>query len=626
MNITKTLAANTTALCVALLLFGCENEEYQAISCLENNKSSAVNCATPTPDPTPTDTYQEKDGVTGRVLAAQYWEQAQVCFDLNGNGRCDKKSEPVTSTFNEGKFSFSAAAVKASVAQTANLLAVNIAPDGNVKALYAPTPASATRDPDNETNITLFTTLVVNEMSYNPYTLANKTTAITALSTGTMIIGSDTLLQGLNYLIAPNNSAQVTKIAASLAQAQGLAETHYLTTAAMVDKIYQSSQLDVTINQSDIAKQNSLTATISASLSQESTSWTKNHDDEENVALTSSDGIAIIGAKYHNSITILDTNTVQPSWLSSKVFAQVNGKRDQVDAVTGATEQTLTEIRITPDNLSLIVAVEKYAKESDNLGVGIYRANLSDYHNIPSLAFASADNNSQYYSAAKLKDIAISADGLVTALVGDDRKLTLLNTSDLSLKKVINVTDKARAIALDNSANIGFVGVFGSKKGVAIFDLATAQKLAFIDTTLYPDHLELFSQDSKLIVQRSSSNLLSIYDVSTTAEPSLITTITASDNIKAFSVSPDGSKVLIALTLGRLELYSLASPATLLQSLTTNKDSDGNSQVIKTVKFNGADRALIALKNAIQTLTVVTREVSNWSDEDKLNWFNSHRK
>ena len=157
MNIIKTLAANTTALCIALLLSGCENEEYQAISCLENNKSSVVNCATPTPDPTPTEIYQQKDGVTGRVLAAQYWEQAQVCFDLNGNGRCDKKSEPGTATFSEGKFSFSAAAVKASVKQGANLLALKTDSDGNVKALYAPTPASANYSEENDVNITVFT-------------------------------------------------------------------------------------------------------------------------------------------------------------------------------------------------------------------------------------------------------------------------------------------------------------------------------------------------------------------------------------------------------------------------------------------------------------------------------------
>ena len=95
---------------MAILLPACEESDYKAGDC-----SAGSICASestfvepeplpePEPEPVPDQTaYKEKDGVTGKVLGADYWVNAVVCFDNNRNGLCDT-SEPSTVNFEYGK-------------------------------------------------------------------------------------------------------------------------------------------------------------------------------------------------------------------------------------------------------------------------------------------------------------------------------------------------------------------------------------------------------------------------------------------------------------------------------------------------------------------------------------------
>ncbi len=616
---------------LALLLSGCENEDYAAISCSPNSEpSDTINCASPT-EPPPTDdtatNYQDKGGVTGQVFANAYWQQAQVCFDINLNGQCDEVSEPVEQTFEQGKFSFSDnAAVQESVANNVPLLAISQQAENSLIALYAPSPESSTYSEGNPVNITLFTTLVANEIRYNPYHLANVESAQQALA---LITANIATLTGQDYIdqADPEIITESQLIYASLQQGQTLAvHSHYLASAAVIDKFYQDNSLEVTINTDDINNQSELSAVLSATLSDTSVGWGLDHAEEISVDIHSVDNLAVIGSKYHNRLIIVDIGTAIPEWLSSNLFADSPVERDEVDAMTGATEQVLSQVKMTPDKSNVIVAIEKYVKDSENIGVGVYRANLSDPYQVPNKRFASLTNNDNYYAAAKLKDIALSSDGSTLALVGDDRKLTLLNSADFSSIAQIDVIDKARSVSLNNANNIAYVGLLGNQKGVAIVDIATEEKVAFIDTgENYPDKVMAFPQSNKLLVHSYQSDALSIYDTNTPSTPTLLMTLAATDQIKNFTISADEKMVLVSLLGGRLELYSIDNDVRLLKAFETEKNQDGLNKTIKSLTFSSNTKALINIENALQTLSITERSVNQWTEQDKQEWFDNHR-
>ncbi len=616
---------------LALLLAGCENEDYAAMSCSPSNLTGdTINCALAIEPPAQNTTdkeYQNKGGVTGQVLSRTYWSQAQVCFDINRNGQCDPSSEPVEQTFSQGRFSFAnTAIVQESIADKVPLLAINQHADTDLIALYAPSPEIASYDEDKPANITLFTTLVANEIRYNPYHINKLVSAQQSLA---LDIATIETLEGRDYITNEDAeiSAQSERLFTSLRQGQQLAiHNHYLATAAVVDKIYQENSLDTMITAQDILKQNELTAVFSGDLSSTSVDWELAHEDEISVDIHSVDNLAVIGSKYHNRLTVVDISTVVPQWISSHFFADSPVERHQIDAMTGATEQVLSHVTMTPDKNSVIVAIEKYVKDSENIGVGVYRAHLSDPYSIPNQRFAAAEVNTNYFPSAKLKDITLSNDGLTLALVGDDRKLTLLNSDDFSVKSQINVKDKARSVSLNSTNNMAYVGLLGNPKGVAIIDLASEENIAFIDTQAhYPDKLVAFPQSNKLVVHTYQSNMLNIFDTNTPSVPKLLMTLAATDKIKHFALSSNEKMILVALLGGRLELYNIENNVRLIKAFTTEKNNQGVNKTIKSITFSSDNKALINIENALQTLSIIERTVTQWTEKEKQEWFENHR-
>ncbi len=612
-----------------LLITSCENEDYAAMSCDTSQVSSnAVNCSTPVIE-TPPIKYEYKGGVTGRVFASEYLVDAQICFDINQNGRCDSASEPVEQTFEQGKFSFTEAAVSSSIAAKVSLLAVS---KDKQLALYAATPASATNTEDNDVNVSVFTSLVVNESHYNPYHSGNTSSALNSLYQGDLKIANAEVLAGLDYVDTSNAVdasiiQQAALISASMIQGQALSpEKHYLATAAVVDEMYRSGSLSTTIDQAGIALQGSLSESISATLSAETTSWNLDHEEETNVAIDVVDDLAVIGSRFRNRLTIMDVTNDLPLFISSALFASSPARRDQVDAITGATEQVLTHVKITPDKSSAIVAVEKHKKEGGGRGVGIYRANLNDRMNIPFMLFGEfTSNNTNYYSEDRLQDIALSADGSRVVLASDNRSLVLLNTANFNLIQKTDLTGKARSVAIDETGRTAYVGLL-NPKGFAIINTETSEQQAFIDTGhSFPDLIQSFSNNTRVAVRTYDSHQLSIYDTTQQASPALLKNIIASDKIKAFKISKDGKLALVALTQGRLELFSIENEARLVESLKTARDSNGFNRSIKSIQFSTDSRALVAIENAIQTLKIETRQVLEWTDAEKLEWYMTHR-
>ncbi|MBL4765749.1 MAG: hypothetical protein JKX67_10835 [Colwellia sp.] len=626
---------------IASLLSACEDKDYQAKDCSTGTECGAESSFTepaPEPEPAPTD-YEEKSGVTGKVIGNEYWVNATVCFDNNNNAVCDV-SEPQTLTYEDGKYSFEASDIAASISSKATLLVVkNTAQDAQNIVLYAPTPATSSQ---KGTNITVFTTLVQNETSYNPYTLANATAAQESLriGSGEFSFGNNSLLAGQDYLENSVDDAmlsQVTAIIDSLTQAQLLAPTQrYKAVAAMVDSMYQLSSYTAEIEMADVAAQDIAASAAELTLSSPSVSWDLGYSEEVSADLHVQGDYAVVGSKWHNRLIVVNLAQDIPTTLSFNDFAaSPDIARDDIDGYTGASEQNLANVRLTPASSvqSVLVAVEKYTKtgsqESADLGVGLYRANFADPSAIPFVRFAMITAGRDFYPFADLNAMTLSGDGNRVALSGGDKRMTILKSDDFSLVKEFSATSKYRAVLLNNDGTIVYTSLSAPDR-MEVHDVATGDKLTTLSTgTEYPKKFKLFNNESSIAWYLGLSNILSVYDVTTPqVEPALLYELSAQANITSFDISPDGKLAVIGSS-GSLIVYQITDNVpNMLTSYVIEEQVDSVSTPLKvsSVVFTDNNRALIATKNALQTLDVVLgAEPSKWSDAQKQAWFDEHR-
>ena len=642
---------------MAILLPACEESDYKAGDC-----SAGSICASestfvepeplpePEPEPVPDQTaYKEKDGVTGKVLGADYWVNAVVCFDNNRNGLCDT-SEPSTVTFEDGKYSFKASDIIASISSKAPLLArKDIEQDSKGIALYAPTPVSST---DKNINITVFTTLVHSETQFNPYTLANTTSAQESLKVSVDGFGfaNEDLLSGHDYLNSDLDSdvevgvddvmfAQIDAISTSLNQAQSIAPTDiYKAVAAMLDSMYQLNTYTTSISLESINVQDIQETEVEISLSTPHVEWELGYIEEENADLDVQGDYAVVGSKWHNRLIVLNLAQAIPTTLSFNDFAaSPDIERDEIDGFTGASEQSLANIRITPPSSvqSILVGIEKKNKsgseEGADSGVGLYRANFSNPSEIPFQRFAGVSEGQDFYSFPDLNAMSLSSDGSRVALSGGNKKMVVLQVDDFSLVNEFSSDSKYRAVMLNEAGTLAYVSLSAPDR-MEILDVTSGSKLTSLSTgTEYPKKFKLIqgSELTKIAWYLGKSNILSIYNVTEpSVAPILLHTLPAQSNITSFDISPDGTLVLIGST-GSLVVYSIENNTSkVLKTLLIEKDIELVSTPLKvgTVAFTSNNRALIATKNALQTLDIIFGEpASAWSDEKKQAWFDVHR-
>ena len=638
---------------MASLLPACEESDYKAGDCSAGSICASTSTfiepeplPEPEPEPVPDQTeYIEKDGVTGKVLGSDYWLNAVVCFDNNRNASCDA-SEPSTVTFEDGKYSFKASDIIASISSKAPLLArKDIEQDAEGIALYAPTPVSST---DKNINITVFTTLVHSETQFNPYTLANTTTAQASLKMTVDGFGfaNEVLLSGQDYLesdvelgVDDVMFAQIDAISTSLNQAQSIAPTDiYKAVAAMLDSMYQLNTYTTSISLESINVQDIQETEVEISLSTPHVEWEIGYIEEESADLHVQGDYAVIGSKWHNRLIVLNLAQEIPTTLSFNDFAaSPDVERDDIDGFTGASEQSLANIRITPPSSmqSVLVGVEKKNKsgseEGADSGVGLYRANFSNPSDIPFQRFAGVSEGQDFYSFPDLNAMSLSSDGSRVALSGGNKKMVVLQVDDFSLVNEFSSDSKYRAVMLNEGGSLAYVSLSAPDR-MEIIDVITGSKLTSLSTgTEYPKEFKLFqgSDLTKLAWYLGQSNILSIYYVTEPGvEPILLHTLAAQSNITSFDVSPDGTLVIIGSS-GSLVVYSIENNTSkVLKTLLIEKEIELVSTPLKvgTVAFTTNNRALIATKNALQTLDISFGEPANaWNDDKKQAWFDVHR-
>ncbi|HBS25645.1 MAG TPA: hypothetical protein DD827_00720 [Gammaproteobacteria bacterium] len=621
-------------------LTGCENDDYAALNCSPGTAIEGVtNCASENravlgtgsdelEEPTPQTGYENKGGVTGQVLAVNYWADGEICFDTNQNGACDSASEPVEKIWPEGQFSFTADAVSSSIDNNIQLLALSKNGSGIPAALYAPTPVSNASD---KIYVTPFTTLVVSETRFNPNVLSDTEAARIALRSGEPSIGNETALAGNDYLTngETQTAANAAILAASLAQAQKLSpEKHFQATASVLDQIYRSGELATTITLNNINAQEPLGDSISATFNTPPLSWPLGHEEEISVSLDVGNGLALVGSLYHNRLSVIDTSTDTLTRLGVGDFAASAVERDEIDAVTGASEQALRQVALTSDGVNAIVAVEKYKKSSGERGVGLYRANLSQPSVVPAKLFAEDVNNTtDYFAFPGLNDFALSADDSKIVLAGEDKRLVALTNQTFSIDQNIAFNSKIRAVGIDATGRHAFAALFGARTGLSTVDLSTGDETGFLATgSQYPEKITTFANSSRLAFYLRKGKTLSIYDITNPALPQLINQLESTEKIKTFAFSEDGKLALLGSVGGIVELYALDGGVRLIKTLSTEKDSEGAGIPVNDLAFIDDTRALISFKNGIQLLNIEVIPPKQWSDADKQQWFDDHRK
>lgn len=645
----------TTALLLlnTLILSGCENSNYATRPCDLNNPTQGdADCSSPNPTPTKAtpeqlpDSYVENDGVGGKVLGEEYWIDAEVCFDTNLNGQCDEE-EPTTKTYGSGQFSFKANSIIGSITNKTPLLAINTSQTSEPIALYAPAPLTAS---DKGVHITPYTTLVVSETIYNPYTLHSVTLARTALTEGAFVLGDIETLSGKDYLdnASTNNTEVNTTTAAilsSLSQAQALSPSnHYNATAAMLDAMYKQNSHTTNLSADEVNTKKGLDNNVNATLASSSIGWALDHQDEVSSAIHAQTNIAVVGSKWHNRLVVLDITETSPSILSLNLFAESpNGEKDgPVDAVTGATEQTMKEVIVTPDENNIMVAIAKYEKDKAGLGVGLYKADASNKSEIPNKRFAADAGSDSFYAFPGLTDAALSQDGSRIALSGEDKKAVVLETSTFSEVQTFSFNSKARSIALNADGSTAYVSLYVPQVGLMALNVTTGEEMGFFETGFeYPVNLKMLGAN-KAAWHLRDSKTLSIYNIEDfSLAPALLKTIESDQTIKHFDISDDEQFAIIAIGGGIANLYGLDGEVKLIKSFNTEKDEEGVNKPINSLSFTKAhstnssaldappsntNRVLISVKNAIQVLDISSNPPKDWTEEQKQLWFDQNRK
>jgi WD40 repeat protein len=625
-NTTKNLAVIIAS---GLLLSGCENSDFAATPCIidpENTQPDTLDCTSPqgaiisAPNPAPAPEVDLSLGLTGQVFDNSYWVSAQVCFDNNQNAICDTELETTVLTNEQGLYAFTKNATYAGLLNGSPLIATL------ENRLMTASPDTDTQS-SNNSNITPFTSIVVNEMLFSQASFQDAELARQAIAEKDFILASPELLTGNNYLTSDNNTGNsntgdINNFIASFNAVQAAFNQslepmyNYSVIAATFNAMIDNKNFNITVNsdisQADIDALSLLNSHINTQLSTELITWELDYKDETSRRLSSLNGLAIVGSKWHNRLTLLDTSNdsdnegsgAEPSWISSTIFAYVEGGQDAVDAFSGATEQLLQDIDISPDNRSVFVTVKKAKNSSKDIGVGLYRADIFSPQEIEEIKFASATENTvDYYAFTDINNTALSADGKVLALASEKREIAILNADTLAEQSILELDSKVRSIALNQSGEQVFAGLSkSSRTGIISINVGTKEENDFIARDSYPTDLQLFG-NNLLAVSFYQDATLSIFDVSDANNLIAIKNLSASEEIISFSLSNNGKFAAIAMRSGEFELFEL-TPSIRLLGKFDSKDSAN----INDISFSDDNTVLISIDNAIQVLTINIEE------------------
>ncbi len=272
--------------------------------------------------------------------------------------------------------------------------------------------------PPTSEEISAYSTLVNNEILFNPTINASTTNAKTYL---------DNL--GINEdLINEQEQAWLTSITDAIAIADGAHP--YKAIASLVDKIVtDKSSLALTVTAEEVNAQHFVKRDIQ--LTEKQVSWTESDHDEGVSGVVSLPGrnLTVTATHYHNSLIVIDTSGAEPELKSQNLFAAVDAPRFVKDARTGASEHSLRTIQTSPDGQHVYISVVPKGEIGNELDdtYGLFRVVVNDDGSFD----AHNAETTKRYVHANVGKFFVSDDGNVYVEDAEQEDYLILN-ADLS--------------------------------------------------------------------------------------------------------------------------------------------------------------------------------------------------
>lgn len=552
--------------------------------------------------------FIQKDGLSGVVLADTYIQNATVCFDINKNGFCDD-NEHKEKTYENGKFSFSK--FMTDNAKDAPLLAQV----GNSYILTASQDNVSSRAVNSSFVISPFTTLVYNEQLFNPYTDANKQKAITQLINSSNVF-NQSFLEGEDYLKNNPNlqSSQINNLIASLKDSFKKDLKKPLETVAnVVDEIVKKAKADPNnepfkVNITTLKEQTRFDSIYSLRNINQDFDIPSQDGNQRSVGISQTSDKTIIHSKWNNKLTLI--NKSNSSIIESKNF--LDGEKE--NSSSGPSEKVMKKIIVDETNSNVYSFVSKDKDNNTNIGLGVYKTS-SDLQTVPSKKYNYAQNlQEEYYSHEDFTDMVLNNNKTKLALSSKDDKILIFNSSSLStstntistnhpVSKILYSLDDSKIFAAYNNA-------------LNIINTQNYQDIIAFNLSKTINNI-ISLKENELIVSFENSKDIYVLNVANPSNVQITKTLSASENVNKIILSKD-KKSLIASFVQSKNIQSF-----LLE--------DSNVSTLSSVDTNINDISLVDDK----TILVISDFKAYYldlegngkkpNDQDKINWQNTHR-
>lgn len=448
-----------------------------------------------------------------------------LCIDSNSNGKCDQDETK--------KVSATSGSIPAELRST------------EFRTLLQLESGALFVAPAGSTNISAYSTLVNNELIFNPTINANAITASEYLTA--------------NSIPTALSAEQIAAFNTSLANAITVSESAhpFQVIAAISDQIIATGQFSVNVTEDNIIGQ--AAAKRALSFSEESIGWAAGDSDETPVATTILEGrnLAVIATKYHNNIIVIDTDSKQE--LKKTAFAQVAGDRYAIDAESGASEKPFSDVQASTDAQAVYISVSA-KDDTSNAAAGLYRITISDNGS----ASAIGDTETKFYQNENIGKFFTLNNGNVLVQDIDSDSIVVLNSSLTKTGEIDNLAgltlDEYSSVypAPDGQSIYAVVnGNDSSATTLNRFASNTNTKTHSLDIEHKLDGLIFFSESNKALAYSQDSYAV-IVDLTNL---SIIKTLdVAGEEIETAAISENGKFVLLAgHDNKKLMIFDLAS-------------------------------------------------------------------
>lgn len=588
------------SLCAVMALVGCgPNSDYEAESNIigENEVEETQ------------EEYVDNGGLSGRVISSIYEQGSKVCFDLNVDGLCND-SEPSVQTYEEGRYSFTSAVTDLYTDEI--LLA-------EVKAADISYILSANQSnvSDKTLNITPFTALLVNEQTYNPYTINDKAASISYLTTNLSGM-EESILTGDDYISSDNTNviSNASNLVDALTQVYALNTTSpYLGIATVIDEVVSNDSFSVSIDSLNV--QENFINNLSLTDDNQSVSWDMLYNDETTLgsSYSSNKNKVVVNSMWNNKLTVLDTSdtTSIATVRDNQQFLYIDGGKDAQDS-TGATEQELEKVLLSSDgNTAYSLMLE--AKSSE--GTGIYKTDITS--SVPDISYGTVAEGNNYYSDSEITDIALSSDDSILVASSNDKEILIFNTSDLSSPTTIITTSyKARVIEISEDNKYIFVGLYDrSSPSLSIYDATSGELLSELITSETPNHI-CIKDENELFFSLEDEAMIRNIDItnkSSIVEKDSIATSSSISNLNI--LSDDSNDYLISSSSTQVNVYDTSNTSN-VATLNLSESVDNAFSI------NGKKIAIVH-DLSMEYFTLEVSQTGTISDEAKTTWSTTHR-